>query len=208
MMWRLNLVICQFIRHSCNCGVIGVDRESKLVLKGRFSIGVNKFQLLVVRNDQIVACMLAVPSKYGMSSVELFIEHAPSHPYLNNEIDQFIELPTDGINANEGNDEDRENDKHDVINSNEVVLPNDDENYGQRETLDLMMVQQVVESESLRYVNLEGGDRSNNPNVEVENTLSIISPHDTQVNISNHNGANNCTCFISYATYTTIFEYG
>ena len=51
------------------------------------------------------------------------------------------------------------------------------------------MVQQVVECESTRYVNLEVGDRSNNPEVEfeVENTSLVASPHGTQFNISNDN---------------------
>ena len=46
-----------------------------------------------------------------------------------------------------------------------------------------------MECESTRYVNLEVGDRSNNPEVEfeVENTSLVASPHDTQVNISNDN---------------------
>ena len=49
------------------------------------------------------------------------------------------------------------------------------------------MVQQVVECESTRYVNLEVevGDRFNNP--EVESTSPIASPHGTQVNIFNDN---------------------
>ena len=55
--------------------------------------------------------------------------------------------------------------------------------------IDLVMVQQVVECESTRYVNLELSDRSNDPEVEfeVENTSPFASPHDTQVNISNDN---------------------
>ena len=46
-----------------------------------------------------------------------------------------------------------------------------------------------MECESTRYVNLEIGDNSNNPEVEfkVENKLPVVSPHDTQVNISNDN---------------------
>ena len=51
------------------------------------------------------------------------------------------------------------------------------------------MVQQVVKYENTRYVNLEVGDRSNNPEVEfeVENTSPVASPHGNQVNISNDN---------------------
>ena len=40
--------------------------------------------ILVVKNDQTVASMLAVSLKYGVSSVELFIEYAPNRPPLNN----------------------------------------------------------------------------------------------------------------------------
>ena len=51
------------------------------------------------------------------------------------------------------------------------------------------MVQQVVECENIRYVNLEVGDRFNNPEVEfeVENTSSVASRNGTQVNNSNDN---------------------
>ena len=51
------------------------------------------------------------------------------------------------------------------------------------------MVQQVMKCESIRYVNVEVDDRSNNPKVEfeVENTSPVASPHGTQVNISNDN---------------------
>ena len=67
----------------------------------------------------------------------------------------------------------------------EIPIPNDDENCCERENIDLVIVQQVVECESTRYVNLEVGDRSNNP--EVENTSPVASPYGTQVNISNDN---------------------
>ena len=50
--------------------IIGVDRDYQLVLKCRHPTEMNKFQPLVVRNDRIVARMLLVPSKYGMSSVQ------------------------------------------------------------------------------------------------------------------------------------------
>ena len=53
--------------------IIGVDRHYQLLLKCRHPTKMNKFQLLVVRNDWTVARMLAVPSKYEMSSVQLFI---------------------------------------------------------------------------------------------------------------------------------------
>ena len=84
----------------------------------------------MVRNDQTIACMLAVTSKYGMSPVELFIEHTPSHPHLNNENDHFIQLSTNDIDVDEENDEDKEDDRHDVIHIDEVVFPNDDEYCG------------------------------------------------------------------------------
>ena len=47
-----------------------------------------------------------------------------------------------------------------------------------------MLVQQVMKYESTRYVNLEVGARSNDPNVEVEveNTSLVVSPYGTQVN--------------------------
>ena len=135
--------------------------------------------------------MLAVSSKYGMLPVELFIEHAPSHPHLNNKNDNFIQLFIDGIDVDEENNEDKEDDRYGVIHNNEVVLPNDDENCGKKESFDLIMVQQVMEFESIRYVNLEVGARLNDPNgvveVEVENTLQVVSPHGIQVNISNDN---------------------
>ena len=53
--------------------ILGVDIHYQLVLKCRHPTEMNKFQPLVVRNDQIVSRMLVVLSKYGMSSVQLFI---------------------------------------------------------------------------------------------------------------------------------------
>ena len=55
--------------------------------------------------------------------------------------------------------------------------------------IDLVMVQQVVECESTRYVNLELSDRSNDPEVEfeVENTSPLAFLRGTQVNIFNGN---------------------
>ena len=143
----------------------------------------------MVRNDQTIARMVAVASKHGISPIELFIEHTPSHHQLNNENDQSIQLSTDNIDVDEENDEDKEDDIHDVIHIDKVILPNDDEYCGQRENSDLMLVQQVMESESTSYVNLEVGTSSNDHNVEVEveNTSLVVSPHGTQVNISNDN---------------------
>ena len=93
------------------------------------------------------------------------------------------------IDVDEENDEDKADDIHDVIHTDEVVLPNNDEYCAQRESYDLMLVQQVLESESTRYVNFEVSGRSNDPNVEieVENTSPVVFPHGTQVNIFNDN---------------------
>ncbi|KAL6331634.1 hypothetical protein AAG906_011574 [Vitis piasezkii] len=83
----------------------------------------------------------------------------------------------------------KEDDKNDAIDIDEIQLPNDDENCGQRENIDLVMVQQVVECENTRYVNLEVGDKSNDLKVEfeVENISLVASSHGTQVYISNEN---------------------
>ena len=106
------------------------------------------------------------------------------------------------MTKNERNEED---DRDDAINTNEIHLPNDDENCCQRENIDLVMVQQVMECESTRYVNLEVGDRSNNPEIEfeVENTSLVVSPHGTQVNISNDNLEATCAP-ISYHMPPTL----
>ncbi|RVW69743.1 hypothetical protein CK203_061859 [Vitis vinifera] len=130
--------------------IIGVDRDYQLVLKCRHPIEMNKFQPLVVRNDQTVA------------------------------------RDTD---VDDENERDEEDDRDDAIDTDEIHLPNDDENCCQTENIDLVMVQQVVECENTRFVNLEVGDRSNNPEVEfeVENTSVVASPHGTQFNISNDN---------------------
>ncbi|KAL6341074.1 hypothetical protein AAG906_032189 [Vitis piasezkii] len=169
--------------------IIGVDRHYQLVLKCRHPTEMNKFQPLVVRNDRTIARMLAVPSKYGMSSVQLFIEQAPNHYHLSNEMGHSTRLSAGDIDVDDENERDEEDDRDDAINTNEIHLPNDDENCCKKENIDLMMVQQVVECESTRYVNLEVGDRSNNPEVEfeVENISPVASPHGTQVNVSNDN---------------------
>ncbi|RVW43332.1 hypothetical protein CK203_070261 [Vitis vinifera] len=149
----------------------------------------NKFQPLVVRNDRTVARMLLVPSKYGMSSVQLFIEQTPNHYHLSNEMGHLTRLSTGDTDVDDENERDEEDDKDDAIDTDEIHLPNDDENCCQTENIDLVMVQQVVECENTRFVNLEVGDRSNNPEVEfeVENTSLVASPHGTQFNISNDN---------------------
>ncbi|RVW44625.1 hypothetical protein CK203_086872 [Vitis vinifera] len=149
----------------------------------------NKFQPLVVRNDWTVARMLAVPSKYGMSSIQLVIEQAPNHYHLSNEMDYLTRLSAGDTDVDDENERNEKDDRKYVINIDEIHLPNDDENCCERENIDLVMVQQVVECESARYVNLEVGDRSNNPKIEfeVENTSPVASPRGTQVNISNDN---------------------
>nr|CAN61286.1 hypothetical protein VITISV_028650 [Vitis vinifera] len=169
--------------------IIGVDRDYQLVLKCRHPTEMNKFQPLVVRNDRTVARMLLVPSKYGMSSVQLFIEQTPNHYHLSNEMGHLTRLSTGDTDVDDGNERDEEDDRDDAIDIDEIHLPNDDENCCQTENIDLVMVQQVVECESTRFVNLKVGDRSNNPEVEfeVENTSLVASPHGTQFNISNDN---------------------
>ena len=72
--------------------IIGIDRHYQLVLKCRHPTEMNKFQPLVVRNDQSVACMLAVPSKYGVSSIQLFIKQVPNHYHLSNEMSHLTRL--------------------------------------------------------------------------------------------------------------------
>ncbi|RVW69911.1 Serine/threonine-protein phosphatase 7 long form-like [Vitis vinifera] len=169
--------------------IIGVDRDDQLVLKCRHPTEMNKFQPLVVRNDRTVARMLLVPSKYGMSSVQLFIEQTPNHYHLSNEMGHLTRLSTGDTDVDDENERDEEDDRDDAIDTDEIHLPNDDENCCQIENIDLVMVQQVVECENTRFVNLEVGDRSNNPEVEfeVENTSLVASPHGTQFNISNDN---------------------
>ncbi|RVW92837.1 Serine/threonine-protein phosphatase 7 long form-like [Vitis vinifera] len=143
----------------------------------------------MVRNDRTVARMLLVPLKYGMSSVQLFIEQTSNHYHLGNEIGHLTRLSTGNTNVDDENERDEEDDRDDAIDTDEIHLPNDDENCCQTKNIDLVMVQQVVECESTRFVNLEVGDRSNNLEVEfeVENTSLVASPHGTQFNISNDN---------------------
>ena len=154
--------------------IIGVDKHYQLVLKCRHLTKMNKFQPLVVRNDQSVACMLAVPSKYGVSSVQLFIEQVPNHYHLSNEMSHLTRLSAGDTDVDDENERDGEDDKDDAINTYEIHLPNDDENCYPKENIDLVMVQQVVECENTRYVNLEVGDRSNNPEVEFEHITSCL----------------------------------
>ena len=133
--------------------------------------------------------MLAMSSKYEMFSVQLFIEQAPNHNHLSDDIGHLTRWSAGDIDVDDENERDEEDDRDDAINTDEIHLHNDDENCCEKENIDLVMVQQVVECESTRYVNLEVSDRFNNPEVEfeVENTPPIASPHGTQVNVSNDN---------------------
>ncbi|KAL6340698.1 hypothetical protein AAG906_014388 [Vitis piasezkii] len=158
--------------------IIGVDRDYQLVLKCLHPTEMNKFQPLVVRNDRTVARMLLVPLKYRMSSIQLFIEQTPNHYHLGNEIGHLTRLSTGNTDVDDENERNEEDDRDDAIDTDEIHLPNDDENCCQTENIDLVMVQQVVECESTRFVNLE---------FEVENTSLVASPHGTQFNISNDN---------------------
>ena len=96
---------------------------------------------------------------------------------------------TSDIDVDKENKRDEEDDRDDAIDIDEIHLPNDVENCCQRENINLVMTQQVVEYESTKYANLEVGERSNSLEVEfeVENTSPVAFPHDTQVNISNDN---------------------
>ncbi|KAL6314595.1 hypothetical protein AAG906_026935 [Vitis piasezkii] len=76
-------------------------------------------------------------------------------------------LSTGDTDVDDENERDEEDDRDDAIDTDEIHLPNDDENCCQTENIDLVMVQQVVECESTRFVNLEVGDRSNNPRLSL-----------------------------------------
>ena len=80
----------------------------------------NKFQPLVVRNDRIVARMLAVSSKYEMSSVQLFIEQTPNHYHLSNEMGHLTRLSTGDTNVDDENERDEEDDRDDAIDTYEI----------------------------------------------------------------------------------------
>ena len=71
--------------------------------------------------------MLAVPSKYGMSSIQLFIEQAPNHYHLSNEMGHLTRLSIGDTNVDDENERDKKDDKDDAIDTDEIHLPNDDE---------------------------------------------------------------------------------
>ena len=76
--------------------------------------------------------MLVVPSKSGMSSVQLFIEQAPNHYHLSNKMSHLTRLLAGDTDVDDENERDEEDDKDDAINTNEINLPNDDENCCER----------------------------------------------------------------------------
>ena len=96
----------------------------------------NKFQPLVVRNDRTDACMLLVPSKYGMSLVQLFIEQALNHYHLSNEMGHLTRLSTGYTDVDDKNEKD---DRDDAIDTDEIHLPKDEENCCKRENMELVM---------------------------------------------------------------------
>ena len=112
--------------------IIGVDRDYQLVLKCRHPTEMNKFQPLVVRNDRTVARMLLVPSKYGMSSVQLFIKQTPNHYHLSNEMGHLTRLSIGDTDVDDKNERDDEDDRDDAINTDEIHLLNGDENCCER----------------------------------------------------------------------------
>ena len=60
----------------------------------------------------------------------MFGEYGFQHMWKLVENDHFIQLSTDDIDVDKENDEDKEDDRHDVIHIDVVVLPNDDEYCG------------------------------------------------------------------------------
>ncbi|KAL6343435.1 hypothetical protein AAG906_024800 [Vitis piasezkii] len=86
-----------------------------------------------------------------MYLVQLFIEQTPNHYHLSNEMGHLTQLSIGDTDVDDENERDEEDDRDDAIDTNEIHLPNDDENFG---------------------------DRSNNPEVEfeVENT-SLVASH-------------------------------
>ena len=121
--------------------IIGVDRDYQLVLKCQHPTEMNKYQPLVVRNDRTVLCMLVVPSKYEMCTVQLFIEQTLNHYHLSNQISHLTRFLASDTDVNDENKKDEEDDRDDVIDTDEINLPNDEENCCQRENIDLVMVQ-------------------------------------------------------------------
>ncbi|KAL6314932.1 hypothetical protein AAG906_029151 [Vitis piasezkii] len=67
-----------------------------------------------------------------MSSVQLFIEQAPNHYHLSNEMGHLTRLSTGDTDVDDENERNEEDDRDDAIDIDEIHLPNDDENYGDR----------------------------------------------------------------------------
>ena len=84
----------------------------------------------MVRNDRTIARMLAVPSKYGMSSVQLFIKQVSNYYHLSNEMGHLTWLSIGDTDVDEENEIYEEDDRNDAIDTDEIHLPNDDENCG------------------------------------------------------------------------------
>ena len=57
----------------------------------------------------------------------------------------FTRLSMGDTDVDDENERDKEDDRDDAINTDEIHLPNDDENFYERENIDLVMVQQIVE---------------------------------------------------------------
>ena len=76
--------------------------------------------------------MLVVPSKYGMSSVQLFIEKASNYYHLSNEMGHLTRLSVGDTNIDDENERDGEDDRDDAINTDEIHLLNGDENCCER----------------------------------------------------------------------------
>ena len=104
----------------------------------------DKFQPLLVRNYWMVARMLVVQSKYGMSSIQLFIEQAPNHYHLSNEMSYLTRLSTGDTDIDDENERDEEDDRYDAIDTDEIHLPNDDENCCQRKNIDSFTLKLVI----------------------------------------------------------------
>ncbi|RVW68072.1 hypothetical protein CK203_064579 [Vitis vinifera] len=92
-------------------------------------------------------------------SVQHLLQHPKSSPFISN---VHLPHPTSSClqilgdtDVDDENERDEEDDRDDAIDTDEIHLPNDDENCCQTENIDLVMVQQVVECESTRFVNLK-----------------------------------------------------
>ena len=124
--------------------IIGVDRDYQLVLKRRHPIEMNKFQPLVVRNDWTVTRMLLVSSKYEMSLIQSFIEQILNYYHLSNEMGHLTRLSTGDTDVDDENEREEEDGRDDAIDTDEIHLPNDDENCCQRKNIDSFTLKLVI----------------------------------------------------------------